>query len=291
MKRYEAALARFTEQTRQLEFDVTEGRVRKYAIIGMFDVEIRYEDVPEEEREVSVEDASGERTVYVTMVPASPMEGLLRQDHRNRQLCYEHITADMKTLFRESKVSGDPLTEEEHQMFYYAVIRHMADDRLRQCGIEPQNQWRVTEEERFAAAGQLTPEQRAAMIRFFLLDFFRTTARDYNCTDEEVDTRLMCRFADLNFEAQSRILQEKYLATYERRRTKLQEQIDDLKAQEEARALAESRELDAASDSEELPEEPEAMPDTEIPAPPAEPLIIPADPEFGPNETAESLAA
>jgi ParB family chromosome partitioning protein len=291
VKRYEAALARFTEQTRQLEFDVTEGRVRKYAVIGMFDVEIRYEDVPEEEREVAVEDAAGERTVYVTMVPASPMESLLRQDHRNRQLCYEHITADMKTLFRESKVSDSPLTEEEHQMFYYAVIRHMADDRLQQCGIEPQNQWRVTEEERFAAAGQLTPEQRAAMIRLFLLDFFRTTARDYNCTDEEVDTRLMCRFADLNFEAQSRILQEKYLATYERRRTKLQEQIDDLKAQEEARALAESRESDAESIPEELPEEPEATPDTEIPAPPAEPLIIPADPEFGPNETTESLAA
>ena len=291
VKRYEAALARFTEQTRQLEFDVTEGCVRKYAVIGMFDVEIRYEDIPEEEREVAVEDAAGERTVYVTMVPASPMESLLRQDHRNRQLCYEHITADMKALFRESKVSGNPLTEEEHQMFYYAVIRHMADDRLQQCGIEPQNQWRVTEEERFAAAGQLTPEQRAAMIRLFLLDFFRTTARDYNCTDEEVDTRLMCRFADLNFEAQSRTLQEKYLATYERRRTKLQEQIDDLKAQEEARALAESRESDAESIPEELPEEPEATPDTEIPAPPAEPLIIPADPEFGPNETAESQAA
>ena len=291
VKRYEAALARFTEHTRQLEFDVTEGRVRKYAIIGMFDVEIRYEDVPEEEREVSVEDAAGERTVYVTMVPASPMEGLLRQDHRNRQLCYEHITADMKTLFRESKVSDSPLTEEEYQMFYYAVIRHMADDRLQQCGIEPQNQWRVTEEERFAAAGQLTPEQRAAMIRLFLLDFFRTTARDYNCTDEEVDTRLMCRFADLNFEAQSRTLQEKYLTTYERRRTKLQEQIDDLKAQEEARALAESRESVAESIPEELPEEPEATPDTEIPAPPAEPLIIPADPEFGLNETAESQAA
>ena len=291
VKRYEAALARFTEQTRQLEFDVTEGRVRKYAVIGMFDVEIRYEDVPEEEREVAVEDAAGERTVYVTMVPASPMESLLHQDHRNRQLCYEHITADMKTLFRESKVSGNPLTEEEYQMFYYAVIRHMADDRLQQCGIEPQNQWRVTEEERFAAAGQLTPEQRAAMIRIFLLDFFRTTARDYNCTDEEVDTRLMCRFADLNFEAQSRTMQEKYLATYERRRAKLQEQIDDLKAQEEARALAESRESSSVSIPEELPEEPETTPDTEIPVPPAEPLIIPADPEFGPNETAESLAA
>lgn len=101
----------------------------------------------------------------------------------------------------------------------------------------------------------------------------------------------MCRFADLNFEAQSRTLQEKYLATYERRRTKLQEQIDDLKAQEEVRALAESRESVAESIPEELPEEPEATPDTEIPAPPAEPLIIPADPEFSPNETAESQAA
>ena len=55
--------------------------------------------------------------------------------------------------------------------------------------------------------------------------------------------------------------------------------------------MAESRESVAESIPEELPEEPEATPDTEIPAPPAEPLIIPADPEFGPNETAESQAA
>ena len=53
-ERYEARMARFTEQTQQLEFDISEGRVRKYAIIGNLDIEIRYEEIEDEEREVTV---------------------------------------------------------------------------------------------------------------------------------------------------------------------------------------------------------------------------------------------
>jgi len=47
-------MIRFTEQTQQLEFDISEGRVRKYAIIGNLDIEIRYEEIEDEEREVTV---------------------------------------------------------------------------------------------------------------------------------------------------------------------------------------------------------------------------------------------
>ena len=38
-------MAAFAEETQQLEFDISEGRVRKYAVIGNLDIEIRYEEI------------------------------------------------------------------------------------------------------------------------------------------------------------------------------------------------------------------------------------------------------
>ena len=120
-ERYEARMARFAEQTQQLEFNVSEGRVRKYAVIRSLDIEFRYEEIDDEEQEVTVDDGQGGHTVHVTVVPPSPLEALMQQDRRNRQLCYEHITADLKYAFRDVKVSNKPLQKEEQQMFYYAA--------------------------------------------------------------------------------------------------------------------------------------------------------------------------
>ena len=77
---YEAEMAAFAEETQRLEFDISEGRVRKYAIIGNLDIEIRYEEIEDEEREVTVnEGQDDEHKVFVTVVPPSPLEGLLQQ--------------------------------------------------------------------------------------------------------------------------------------------------------------------------------------------------------------------
>ena len=51
---YEAEMAAFAEETQQLEFDISEGRVRKYAVIGNLDIEFRYEEIEDEEREMTV---------------------------------------------------------------------------------------------------------------------------------------------------------------------------------------------------------------------------------------------
>ena len=65
---YEAELAEFAEETQQLEFDVSEGRVRKYAVIRSLDIEFRYEEIDDEEQEVTVDDGQGGHTVHVTVV-------------------------------------------------------------------------------------------------------------------------------------------------------------------------------------------------------------------------------
>ena len=279
---YEAEMAAFAEETQRLEFDISEGRVRKYAIIGNLDIEIRYEEIEDEEREVTVnEGQDDEHKVFVTVVPPSPLEGLLQQERRYREICYEHITTDMKQVFLDVKVANKPLQKEEQQMFYYAVMqRVMSDSKLRQCGFRPKEGSCLTDREQFAAAGRITAKQQAALVRAFLVDYFRSAAPEYGCTDETLLTGMMCRFADLNFSEQSQKVQQEYLKVYERRKARLQEQIDALQAKAEAEEMAVS--MQEAPDAE--PEMPELLPD-ETPAiePTPEPLIIPMDPDIEPD--------
>ncbi|WP_288822894.1 ParB/RepB/Spo0J family partition protein [uncultured Alistipes sp.] len=282
-ERYEARMARFAEQTQQLEFNVSEGRVRKYAVIRSLDIEFRYEEIDDEEQEVTVDDGQGGHTVHVTVVPPSPLEALMQQDRRNRQLCYEHITADLKYAFRDVKVSNKPLQKEEQQMFYYAVMQRVGSDtRLRQCGIRPKEGTWLTDQEQLAAAGRITAKQQAALIRQFLMNFFQSSAPDYNCTDDTVTTKLLCRFADLNFTEQSQSVQQEYLKTYEKRKARLQEQIDDLTAQAEAADMEASIAEAPDFEPEPQPEEPEVQPD-ETPDAAPQPLIIPMDPDIEPD--------
>ena len=279
-ERYEARMARFAEQTQQLEFNISEGRVRKYAVIRSLDIEFRYEELDDEEREVTVDNGQGGHTVHITVVPPSPLEGLLQRDRRNREICYEHITADMKRLFLDVKVANKPLQKEEQHMFYYAVMqRVMSDSKLRQCGFRPKEGSYLTDEEQFAAAGRITAKQQAALTRAYLVDFFRSAAPEYRCTDETLLTGMMCRFADLNFAEQSKAVQQQYLETYEKRKARLQEQIDALHAKAEAEEMAVS--MQEAPDF-----EPETMPDLlpdETPDAAPQPLIIPMDPDIEPD--------
>ena len=280
-ERYEARMARFAEQTQQLEFDVSEGRVRKYAVIRSLDIEFRYEELDDEEREVTVDDGQGGHTVHVTVVPPSPLEGLLQQDRRNREICYEHITTDMKRVFLDVKVANKPLQKEEQQMFYYAVMqRVMSDSKLRQCGFRPKEGSYLTDREQFAAAGRITVKQQAALVRAYLVDYFRSAAPDFRCTDETLLTGMMCRFADMNFTEQSQKVQQEYLKVYERRKARLQEQIDALHAKAEAEEMAVSMQEVSDFEPEQQPEEPEVQPD-EIQ--PQLPTVIPADPEIEPD--------
>ena len=277
-ERHEIRMIRFTEQTQQLEFDISEGRVRKYAVIGNLDIEIRYEEIGDEEREVTVnEGQDDEHKVFVTVVPPSPLEGLLQQERRYREICYEHITTDMKRVFLDVKVANKPLQKEEQQMFYYAVMqRVMSDSKLRQCGFRPKEGSYLTDREQFAAAGRITAKQQAALVRAYLVDYFRSAAPDFRCTDETLLTGMMCRFAE-----QSQKVQQEYLKVYERRKARLQEQIDALQAKAEAEEKVASMQETPDFEPEELPDlVPDEMPDAE---PSPEPLIIPLDPDIEPD--------
>lgn len=133
----------------------------------------------------------------------------------------------------------------------------------------------MTREERYAAAGRPTEKQRAALMRQFILTFLHNSAPTNNCTDETLDTRLLCEFAELNFAEQSRPIMEKYREVYDKRKSRLDEQLEALERMESEREQLASQ---AAEPDEEPDEMPEAAPDEE----PAvyEPAVIPVEPEI-----------
>lgn len=277
MMYYQAALEAFEEESRALEFDISEGRMLKYAVIGAFDVKILYDEaMPEVDDGTGRSDSAG-RTVFTTRVPESPREGLLRQDHRNRQLCYEHITEDLKKMLREAKVSNKPLAKAETQLFHYAVMRALGDAEVRQCGVKSAAKYRVTSEERYAAASRPTEKQKAALMRQFILTSLCRMAENTNCTDEMLDTRLLCEFAEMNFSEQSGPIMQKHREVYDKRKNRLDEQIEALDALEIETEKRISLEM--------VPDfEPDALPElSEVPdAEPAveEPEVVPAEPEI-----------
>ena len=272
MAHYQTALEVFEEDSRELEFGISEGRILKYAVIGAFDVEILYAEASEEMIEQSGEDG---RTVLVTRVPMSPRAALLQKDHRNRQLCYEHITEELKRVLADTKVSNKPLTKSETQLFHYAVMRSLGDSQVRQCGIKSESKGLVTREERYAAAGRPTEKQKAALMRQFIVTFLNQAAPTENCTDETLDTRLLCEFAELNYGEQTRTIMAKHKEVYDKRKSRLDEQIEALDALAREQELRAS--LEAANGSEPA-EMPEKAPDEE----PAvyDPAVIPVESEI-----------
>ena len=140
--------------------------------------------------------------------------------------------------------------------------RVMSDSKLRQCGFRPKEGSYLTDREQFAAAGRITAKQQAALVRAYLVDYFRSAAPDFRCTDETLLTGMMCRFADMNFTEQSQKVQQEYLKVYERRKVASMQETPDF-------------------EPEELPDlVPDEMPDAE---PSPEPLIIPLDPDIEPD--------
>ena len=273
MMRYQAALEAFEEASRKLEFDISEGHVVKYAVIGAFDVSVLYDEAPEQITETRME--SDDCTVFVTRVPELPKWSLLRQDNRNRQLCYEHITDELKKMLYEARVSNKPLTKSETQLFHYAVMRSLGDRQVQQCGIRSESKRSVTLEERYAAASRPTEKQKAAIMRQFILTFLYNNAPTYNCTDETLDTRLLCEFAELNFAEQSRPIMEKYKEVYDKRKERLDEQIEALERMESEREQLDSQTADPGFEPAEAPD---AVPNEKPAA--YEPAVIPAEPEF-----------
>lgn len=237
MDDYQEELKQFKEAISELEFSVSEGKMLKYAVIHSKDISIVYDLIEEETKE-------NEDGVVYTAKPESPAKELLKKDERNEELCYEHITKDLKKLIR-AKISESfpetPITEREQQFLFYVLLNNISFGNLKRMGLDRYNNDRGKYLE---LAETLTAEQKTMLYRMAIMKYCDDIS-EYNCKPDNADTRLLTEFADLHFPDESRAVQERHKAVYEKRHENLQTRI---KAIEDEAELLRLRELAAAND-------------------------------------------
>ncbi len=197
---YDEEMESFKEECTGLEFDISEGRIRKYAVTRNTEIDIRYETVREE--------TVTENGVTRTLEPESPAKDLIRKDSRNKEICYEHITKDLKRFsdVRPKFFPKSELTSREVQIMYYVMLDRISYSNKQILGIESSYN---DSGDRLKAAENLTPEQKTMLARMAIMRYM-DDLNEYNCKEDSIDIKLMTEFAELHFPEQSKAILDRH---------------------------------------------------------------------------------
>lgn len=289
---YESEMEDFRAEYADFEYDVKEGRIRKYALIENRDVRVVYQEVEEEVVATDKVDAEG-RQIYEVITASSPIEVLKQQDRNCRINYIKNVRTDIKELVIRGKVTRANLKQEEKKIVQFAMLQNLiSDKRFDELGIELDNS-RDQDTQLIAAVEEFTPQHLNAVLRMYIQEFISGVyipTIDEGETD--VEMKLLDEFADLNYKKQADEIRASHLADYEKKHAKFLEQI----AANEQQDAERTAEVDPDSEPEMLPDEnPESNPDEspfiDDPETAPEPIFIPIEPdEDGEPETLTSAA-
>lgn len=218
---HEAAMQKFKEACTQIENEVSEGRMRKFAIIGANDIDIRYEPVRTQTDSES----------YVMQEPDDPAKDLRKKDQRNHEICYEHITRDLKEVLRSESEKQFPTTNlrpRERQLFYYVVmdrLRYVHEELLGLSGY-------ADAADRLRIAETLTTEQKTMLMRMAIMRYM-DDVNENRCDPESTDVKLLTEFAMMHFPEKTKPVVERHQNIYAKRHYNLGVRITNIEQQAE----------------------------------------------------------
>lgn len=277
---YESEMEDFRAEYADFEYDVKEGRIRKYALIENRDVRLVYQEVEEEVVATDKVDAEG-RQIYEVITASSPIEVLKQQDRNCRINYIKNVRTDIKELVIRGKVTRANLKQEEKKIVQFAMLQNLiSDERFDELGIELDNS-RDQDTQLIAAVEAFTPQHLNAVLRMYIQEFISGVyipSIDEGETD--VEMKLLDEFADLNYKKQADEIRASHLADYAKKHAKFLEQIA-ANEQQEAETTAEE---DPDAEPEMLPAEnpesnPEESPFIDDPETAPEPIFIPIEPD------------
>ena len=160
----------------------------------------------------------------------APTAKLEAKDNRNREICYEHTTSDLKQLLRCKKENfpQTPLTDRERLFFTYALLADISgtSESPLELGRYPSQQ------QRLEYAESITPEQQTVLTRLVIMSYFEKICEN-GVTDETPDVQLLSEFTDLHWPEQSKAIQEKHRSIYDKRHAGLQQRIEAIQKEAE----------------------------------------------------------
>lgn len=242
MEKYETKLASFEKEAQDITRQVAEGTMLKFAFIGATSIKIYYEIVKKE-----IVDKNG---VTQTIKPEEPARKLKDKDERNHSICFEHITKDLKKVFR-CDVKSFPKTEitlREEQMFFYVLLHQIHYHKEKLLGVKENGA--DSQKKYLKLAENLTPEKKTMIMRMAIMEHFNKLSENY-CKPDSVDIKLMTEFADQHFAEQSKAVQERHKDKYEKQHKNLAVRIKNIENEAELlrlQALAASEKLEPLTD-------------------------------------------
>ena len=275
---YESEVSEYRENMKKLDAEIDAGRVRKYALIGMLDVDLFYEEVPEQIEETS--DDKGV-TVYTSIAPRPIVEELESRIVMAHRSCYTQMTTDLKRVLRETEISSSALAASESRLYGYSLLRLLPSRYAEKLGLEREALQDVQQIGDFL--DHLDGDRMNMLMRSVIFDCM-DHIEEFRQTDETFELQLLRQFAlQQDKETSERVIAE-HLDRLEKTQSRLEEQLHALEQRKAQELAAEVEAFDPVVPED--PAVPDAVPAEDVPEPEGEPF----DPDLWPEASA-SLAA
>lgn len=159
---------------------------------------------------------------------------LQAKDMRNKEICYEHISDELKRVIRcQSEIPQTPLTEREQQFLVYVLLHHIGNSHATLLGMD-----HVKDKQRMALAETITPEQQTMLARMVIMHYCSQITPN-SVTDETLDVKMLREFSGQHWAERTKSIEEKYMQIYDKRHATLQQRIEDIEKEMELLRLRE----------------------------------------------------
>lgn len=226
MENYQEELAEYEQSVSKLKTDIATGRTLKYAVIDTTDIAICYEELKCKEVD--------EHGVSRISVPESPANNLIEKDSRNKEICYEHITTELKKVVsvHDKEFPTGELTEREEQFFYYALLKDAGHHHKQLLGLKSY----VDDDELMNFSAKLTAEQKTMIKRMTIMRYCNKLSES-RVREQSADTVLLTEFTTMHWPDRSTPVQERYKNRYDKLHANLQVRIKALEQEHELLTL------------------------------------------------------
>ena len=244
----------------------------------MLDVDLFYEEVPEQIEETSDDEGV---TVYTSIAPRPIVEELESRIVMAHRSCYTQMTTDLKRVLRETEISSSALAASESRLYGYSLLRLLPSRYAEKLGLEREALQDVQQIGDFL--DHLDGDRMNMLMRSVIFDCM-DHIEEFRQTDETFELQLLRQFAlQQDKEASERVIAE-HLDRLEKTQSRLEEQLHALEQRKAQELAAEVEAFDPVVPED--PDIPQENPVEDVPEPEGEPL----DPDLWPEASA-SLAA
>ena len=235
-KEYEQDLNDYKAECEEIDSQIEAGETSLYIRIERNDIDLCYM------RNV----ASADETVQEQL---SPMQKLVKQDKRNKEIALEKTVEDTKKQILEVDVTEAKFGADEDKMIYFFLLSSLRREHFTAVGIDEEHSYYLSDEEKMNIIANLTAKEKALIRRDFLIANFK------GAYGSNAIASLLLDFAEKHMPDDLANIKNGHNEVYEKRHTRIEEKKAALLVQEQAEQEEAVKTEEAKPKTEVQPEE------------------------------------